>query len=258
MLDARFICGDRKVANKFIAKFLRYCRKKKPGDYLHELLGHQQERRSEKGNTVFLQAPDLKNGLGGLRDYQGVLWMAKVKFEDDALGSLVKRGYLNEHEAKSYQEAYSFLLRVRNDCTSVKDRWISCISRNNLKLLSAWAIWTRIFFPRVEKFMGFYARANTIHQLSHLLEQRLVGSSSGNTSSISFRSVLNAYKANPAEKVDGFELQDGVLHTDNAMVFDEDPERILRLFRHAQRLGAKLSPSLRSLVRNRLSSLMRV
>ena len=68
MLDARFICGDRKVANKFIAKFLRYCRKKKPGDYLNELLGHQKERRSEKGNTVFLQAPDLKNGMGGLRD----------------------------------------------------------------------------------------------------------------------------------------------------------------------------------------------
>ena len=38
MLDARFICGDRKVANKFITKFLRYCRKKKPGDYLHGCL----------------------------------------------------------------------------------------------------------------------------------------------------------------------------------------------------------------------------
>ena len=115
MLDARFICGDRKVAKKFISKFMSYCRKRKPGDYLDELLEHQQVRRKEKGDTVFLQAPDIKNGMGGLRDYQGVLWMAKVKFEDDAIKSLIKRGYLNEHEAKSFKEAYSFLLRVRNE-----------------------------------------------------------------------------------------------------------------------------------------------
>ena len=99
----------------------------------------------------------------------------------------------------------------------------------------------------------FYGRANTIHQLSNLLEQRLIRSNSGNTASISFRSVLNAYRASPAEKVDGFELQDGELHSENPKVFDEDPERILRLFRHSQRLSARLSPSLRSLVRNRLS-----
>ena len=60
MLDARYICGDRKVATRFISKFLKYCRKKKPEQYLAELLQHQQARREEKGDTVFLQAPDLK------------------------------------------------------------------------------------------------------------------------------------------------------------------------------------------------------
>ncbi|NDH01240.1 MAG: [protein-PII] uridylyltransferase, partial [Opitutae bacterium] len=109
-------------------------------------------------------------------------------------------------------------------------------------------------FPRVEKFMGdFYARASTIHQLSSLLEQRLIRATSGSTASLSFRSVLSAYRASPVEKVDGFDLQDGELSSENEKIFDEDPERIIRLFRHSQRLSAKLSPSLRSLVRNRLS-----
>jgi len=255
MLDARFICGDRKIAKKFISKFLKHCRKKKPGEYLSELLEHQKTRRSEKGNTVFLQAPDLKNGMGGLRDYQGVLWMAKVKFEDDALSSLTKRGYLNEHEAKSFQEAYSFLLRVRNELHFRSKRPVDVLHlEKQPEVALGLGYEDEDIFPRVEKFMGdYYARANTIHQLSNLLEQRLVGSSSGNTSAISFRSVLRAYQASPAEKVDGFELQDGILHTDNTNIFDEDPERLLRLFRHAQRLSANLSPSLRSLVRNRLS-----
>ena len=255
MLDARYICGDRKIARKFIAKFLRHCRKRKPGDYLNELLGHQEERRREKGDTVFLQAPDLKNGVGGLRDYQGVLWMAKVKFEDDALGSLVNRGYLNESEVNSFQEAYSFLLRVRNELHFRSKRPVDILHLEKQPDVALGLGYSdEDIFPRVEKFMGdFYARANTIHQLSNLLEQRLVRSTSGNTASISFRSVIQAYRASPSEKVDGFELQDGELHTDDNHIFDDDPERIIRLFRHSQRLSAKLSPSLRSMVRNRLS-----
>jgi len=256
MLDARYICGDRKVAQKFITKFLKHCRKRKPGDYLSELHEHQQSRRIEKGNTVFLQAPDLKNGVGGLRDYQGVLWMAKVKFEDDdPITSLIKRRYLNENEAKSFQEAYSFLLRVRNELHFRSKRPVDVLHLEKQPEVALGLGYTdEDIFPRVEKFMGdFYARANTIHQLSNLLEQRLLRSISGNTGSISFRSVLSAYRASPSEKVDGFDLQNGELHTDNRKIFDEDPERMLRLFRHSQRLSVPFSPSLRSLVRNRLS-----
>ena len=255
MLDARYICGDRKIAKGFISKFLKHCRKKKPGEYLKEVLSHQQERRQEKGNTVFLQAPDLKNGVGGLRDYQGVLWMTKVKFENEPLPSLIKRGYLNKNEAKSYQEAYSFLLRVRNELHFRSKRPVDILHLEKQPEVALGLGYNdEDIFPRVEKFMGdFYARASTIQQLSSLLEQRLVRATSGSTSSLSFWSVLNAYRASPGEKVDGFHLQNGELSSENENIFDEDPERIIRLFRHSQRLSAKLSPSLRSLVRNRLS-----
>ena len=68
MLDARFVSGDRKISKKFLASFFKFCRKHQPAEYLNELLQHQLERRESKGNTVFLQAPDVKNGVGGLRD----------------------------------------------------------------------------------------------------------------------------------------------------------------------------------------------
>ena len=115
MLDARFLCGERKVAKKFMDRFRKFCRNTNPLQYLQELHKHQMQRRKEKGSTVFLQAPDVKNGVGGLRDYQGVLWMARVKFEVSGLEGLVKRKYLTEQEAKTLEEAYSFLLRVRNE-----------------------------------------------------------------------------------------------------------------------------------------------
>ena len=69
----------------------------------------------EKESTVCRQAPGVKSGGGGLRDFQGVLWMAKVKFGNQGLGGLVRRKYLSEQESISYSDAYSFLLRVRNE-----------------------------------------------------------------------------------------------------------------------------------------------
>ena len=255
MLDARYICGDRKIARKFIAKFINYCRGNKPDEYLHELIEHQHARRLDKGNTVFLQAPDLKNGVGGLRDYQGVLWMAKVKFSDNGMDSLIRREYLSDHEAKSFQEAYSFLLRVRNELHFRSKRPVDILHLEKQPDVALGLGYDdKDIFPRVEKFMGdFYARANLIHQLSNLVEQRLSPTSITTKSKISFRSVLKAYRGPPAEKVDGLLLKNGELYTENNQVFDEDPERLIRLFRHSQRLSAKLSPKLRSLARNRLS-----
>ena len=103
-------------------------------------------------------------------------------------------------------------------------------------------------------FMGdYYSHARTISQITGVLERRLVYANSGSTAKLSFRKVLSAYRAEPRKSVDGFELLNNQLSSSNPQIFDEDPERILRLFRHSQRLSATLSPDLRSLVRNRLS-----
>ena len=255
MMDARFVCGDRKVAKKFISGFLKYCRSNQPGKYLKELLGHQEERRKEKGGTVFLQAPDVKNGVGGLRDYQGILWMTKAKFERDGMSELIARKYLSEEEAKSFEEAYSFLLRVRNELHFRSKRPVDVLHlEKQPEVAQGLGYPEEDIFRRVESFMGdYYAKARTINQLSSILEQRLVNDRAGSTSSLSFSSVLRSYRSSPVEKMDGFELREDQLSTSDPSVFDEDPERMIRLFRHAQRHTCSLSPDLRSLVRNRLS-----
>ena len=255
MLDARYVCGDRKIAKKFISKFLKFCRKNQPSQYLNELLQHQIERREGKGNTVFLQAPDVKNGVGGLRDYQGILWMAKVKFNLEDLNGLIDRKYLTEQEAKSFVDAYSFLLRVRNELHFRSTRPVDILHlEKQPEIALGLGYQQEDIFRRVEAFMeDYYTKAQTIHQISGILEERLVHANSGNTSRLSFRNVLKAYRAPPIQKVDDFDLIDDTLLSQDTNIFDKDPERMIRLFRHAQRLNAKLSPDLRALVRNRLS-----
>ncbi len=255
MLDARFICGDRKVAKKFTDKFHKFCKRNQPLQYLEALVKHQEKRRKEKGNTVFLQAPDVKNGVGGLRDYQGVFWMNKVKFDLNGLKGLIRRKYLTENEAKSFEDAYSFLLRVRNELHFKSKRPVDILHlEKQPEVALGLGYEERDIFRRVEQFMGdYYSKARTISQLSEILEQRLVHANSGSTSTISFKKVLRAYQSPPTQKVDGFDLRGEELSTTSLEIFDEDSERLIRLFRHSQRLSARLSPSLRSLVRNRLA-----
>lgn len=255
MLDARYICGDRKMSKKFNEKFLHHCRKNEPEKYLKELQSHQIQRRKEKQNTVFLQAPDVKNGSGGLRDFQGVLWMAKVKFGNHGLTGLVKRKYLSDQESKSYLESYSFLLRVRNELHFLSKRPVDVLHlEKQPEIALGLGYKEEDIFRRVELFMGdFYSNARTISQITGILEQRMVHATAGSTSKISFRNVLAAYRSAPPKNVDGFELRENQLSSPDPQIFDKDPEKIMRLFRHSQRLSATLSPDLRSLVRNRLA-----
>ena len=229
--------------------------KHEPEKYLEELNSHQKERRFEKQSTVYLQAPDVKSGAGGLRDYQGVMWMTKVKFGNRGMDELVRRRYITEQEAKSFQEAYSFLLRVRNELHFLSKRPVDILHLEKQPEVALGLGYSEEdIVKRVELFMeDYYSSARTISQLTSILEQRMIFSSSGSTSKLSFRKVLSAYRAEPAQNIDGFDLINNQLSTSNPNIFDEDPEKILRLFRHCQRLGASLSPDLRSLIRNRLS-----
>ena len=255
MLDARFICGDRKLSEKFKEKFFKHCRKHEPEKYLLELQRHQMERRKEKQSTVFLQAPDVKNGAGGLRDFQGVLWMAKVKFGNQGLPGLVRRKYLSDQESKSYSDAYSFLLRVRNELHFRSKRPVDVLHlEKQPEIALGLGYREEDIFRRVELFMGdYYSNARIISQTTTILEQRIVHATAGSTSRISFKKVLSAYRSAPSQNVDGFELLENQLSSSDPQIFDKDPEKILRLFRHSQRLSATLSPDLRSLIRNRLS-----
>ena len=49
---------------------------------------------------------------------------------------------------------------------------------------------------------------------------------------------------------DGFEIKDGAIRPVNEQVFTEDPERLIRVFRHAQQAGASIDIELRRMIRN--------
>lgn len=60
-----------------------------------------------------MQEPNLKSGVGGLRDFHNLRWVGKVCGEGETLGELVQRGWLGEEEARQMNHAFGFLMMVR-------------------------------------------------------------------------------------------------------------------------------------------------
>ncbi len=249
MLEARLVAGSGNLFDNFQKRYQSFCAEDDPVVYFEDRLKNQKARRKRFGGTVFLQEPDVKNGVGGLRDFQSVLWMSSIKLGAGNLEALEKEGYLRQDEKRDFEQAYDFLLRVRNELHFQTGRPgdVLCIERQPEVALNL-GYREEDIFPRVEAFMkDYYSAARKIYQISTTLEQGLTRQTEKSVGKNSEKSGSRSGKT-----VDGFILREGVLTFEKQEVFKEDPERLIRVFRHSQQFQADLDFELKSLVNESL------
>jgi [protein-PII] uridylyltransferase len=115
ILESRIICGSDPLYLDMQKRFASYCKKENSKAYIQQRLADERGRHSKFGNTVYLQEPDIKNGVGGLRDYQNILWMANIKFGYGSFREINKAKLLRQHLRDEMEAAYDFLLRTRTE-----------------------------------------------------------------------------------------------------------------------------------------------
>ncbi len=251
MLEARFLCGDDDPFARFRLEYDRFIRRDNVRAYLSERLRDQEARRAKYGGTVFLQEPDIKNGIGGLRDYQNLLWMIRLLDDGRSLANLVENKLLLPREAEELEQAYDYLLRVRNELHFRSKRPTDLLNIENQPGV-AWGLGfrQRRIFPRVEAFMrAYYKAAYRIYHLAGYLEQRLFLNSCGG---VRFQEVIASRRRGAAERFDGFLVEDGRLLAETPTTFEEDPLRLIRVFRHLQTRGIEADFDLERLIEENL------
>jgi [protein-PII] uridylyltransferase len=78
LLDCRYICGDRKLYDRLRARVIPGMVVRESESLMQELIGLARSRHQKYGETIFHLEPNIKDGPGGLRDYQVTCWLAQI------------------------------------------------------------------------------------------------------------------------------------------------------------------------------------
>ena len=81
LLDARFLCGDFQLFGEFGKILEGKLLKKGIARFVREKVDESSARHKTYGGSVYLLEPEVKEGLGGLRDIQTARWIARAKLK---------------------------------------------------------------------------------------------------------------------------------------------------------------------------------
>lgn len=250
LLEARRICGDERLFQQMVKTVHARCIKGQKDQYIEARVADQLSRRAKYGDAVAMQEPNIKNGCGGLRDYQNLVWMTLVKYGTHDLAELAAKKHIEPEETEALNAAYSFLLRVRNELHYLLDRSADVLLRAHQPAVAAGlGDHDRSLARRVERFMGeYYTHTAAIYRVTRTVEERLKLM----PDRFSFSGFLRNRRHLAAYVLDGFKFVDGQIHAATDDVFEKDPSRLMRVFRIAQQRGLGIGATVRGMISGRL------
>ena len=238
LIEARLIAGDEAMFSKLQKLVVNKCVAGFEEQYIAARIEDQASRRTKHGNSACMQEPNLKNGCGGLRDFQNLLWMAFFKYRTRSLRDLQEQEFVIAAERKQLEAAYEFILRVRTELHYQAGRALDVLGKNIQPAVALNLGYTeRSPSLRIEDFMrDLYVHMRNVYLITRTLEQRMALLSPAQTGRIArLRRMLPGAKPRKMpEPVDGFIFVGDEIRAANNRIFRDSPRRLMRVFLHAQ------------------------
>src|SRR6266480_6104391 len=258
MLESRFLAGDRTLAREFRDQFRAKCVGGSEREYVEMRMRDQEARHRKFGDSVYMQEPNLKNGCGGLRDYQNLLWMSYFKEGSLSTNQLVGKDWLSESDQRRIERAYDFLLRLRTDLHYATGRATDILHLNLQEQIARRLNYSsRNGQLRSEALMrDYYEHARNIFRVTERITEQFVSGYVTNKTRALF-SFLPLIRADKTPIGDSFFVRNKQLHAARRDVFRKEPEQMMRAFQLAQERDLDLSPELGDLLSRSLRHITR-
>jgi [protein-PII] uridylyltransferase len=259
LLDARFMIGDRALADRFLGEFRARVAATAAEDFVARLRAEQRARHSRFGDTIFLLEPDLKNGPGGMRDLCVGRWAATARFGSGEPRELQAKGVMNERLAVAFQAAREWLLRVRIAVHGAAGR-----RQDQLRFAMQEAVAPILcpdakagegdirpaVAPAVEALMHqYHAHAKLVRRETERLLQRATLRDDHRRTTVPV--VL---RSETAARDPSFVIRDGALEPVDDGVFERKPSEMIRIFSAAIELDVPLALRTREIIAERAAS----
>ena len=240
IIDARFVCGDSPLFLSLVEKFQKKIVSRKATALNRWLKGQEEIRMATFGDASHLLEPNLKAGIGGLRDYHQILWLAKVFLNLRTHRDLEYLGTFSYKEYQDLNENLSFILLVRNHLHQISGRKNDqLIFEHQEEIARRLGFKDRKDYLAVEQFMGeLHASMTSIKSLHHSF---FAGH---------LRELKDTKKDIPAQEIaDGLHLYRGELNFNSATAILSNHSLLLEIFEKASAGGSSLSLEARRLIR---------
>jgi len=113
LLDSRYLLGDRELFDRLHDKVIPKLVMREAQSLVQSLAEVTRSRHAKYGNTVFHLEPNVKDGPGGLRDYNVACWLALVSAMDKLRDWPEARTLFPVSTRKQLDSALDFLMSVR-------------------------------------------------------------------------------------------------------------------------------------------------
>ena len=114
LLDGRFVCGDPDLFFSLMENLQKKVISRHAALFAKWLEESGKARMTAYGDASGMLEPNLKEGIGGLRDVHQILWLSKILFHLVVPRDLEHSGILSRHEFELLKENVEFIRLVRN------------------------------------------------------------------------------------------------------------------------------------------------
>ena len=250
LLDSRLVVGDQKLFRKLRDRFRKDCIEKDKTRFFEERSLDINTRHAKWSHTVFLQEPNIKESPGTLRDYHNLDWIIDAEAGTRSMTELVRKRILTRHARRELKDAFNFLHRVRN-ALHYHDKGNDILTlRFQGIIANEFGYPQKTILRRIEVFMReYYTHARSVHNHTRSIFEifELQHKEDAHTS-IRSRLTFGLIKKKP-KTLDDYTIQNERLSARRKDIFEENPNRLIRLFVYCQKYQVTPSPSLRKLIK---------
>jgi [protein-PII] uridylyltransferase len=227
LIDARYLDGEYEFFRNLYHLFTKKVLHRKVQKFAEVLSQDLHPRHQKYEDPAYVLEPNIKEGEGGLRDFQIGRWMIRAKYKTDRWDSI-----LFPDHSRMLDKSIQFLWAIRNHLHLLSGR-----RQDDLTFELQEKIAPILGFPRgtigVEEMMRqYHLSAQRISNFIHdILDRALYEPST----------LKKAFFFFQRKKIDQyFGIAHGELHLLDPVAFKKDPSQLMALFQHCQTCQAKM------------------
>lgn len=113
LLDARLLAGSEPLFQDLKTQYIKKILDGRRHRFVETMEAHKLERWQKYGSHTYLLEPHLKEGKGGLRDIQAMMWVAKGVFGLHTLEAIESSAMLQTGNRQALENSWSMLAKIR-------------------------------------------------------------------------------------------------------------------------------------------------